>query len=103
MIGRIYVVNHYSLLHTKYISSGPHGFRIEDFLSKPMGADDRQGAATLEPRGMVGRIYVGDQLTALHTLLALGLMVSDFLRFFSYIALYKRMTQGAWPVWTPGP
>ena len=27
-----YVVDHYTLLHTKYISSGPHGFREEDFL-----------------------------------------------------------------------
>ena len=33
LIGRIYVVEHYTFLHTKYISSGPHGFREEDFLS----------------------------------------------------------------------
>ena len=32
MIGRIYVGDHYTLLHTKYISSGPHNFRGEDFL-----------------------------------------------------------------------
>ena len=31
LIGSIYVVDHYILLHTKYISSGPHGFR-EDFF-----------------------------------------------------------------------
>ena len=31
LIGRIYVRDHYTLLHTKYISSGPHGFR-EDFF-----------------------------------------------------------------------
>ena len=31
LIGRIYVVDDYTLLHTKYISSGPHGFREEDF------------------------------------------------------------------------
>ena len=41
LIGRIYVGDHHTLLHTKYISSGPHGFR-EDFLSfshyKSMGA-----------------------------------------------------------------
>ena len=30
-IGRIYVVDYYTLRHTKYISSGPHGFREEDF------------------------------------------------------------------------
>ena len=33
LIGRIYVVDHYTLLHTKYIISGPHGFREEDFVS----------------------------------------------------------------------
>ena len=63
LTGRIYVVDHYRPLHTKYISSGPHGFREEDFLSfsyyKPMGAND--------PRGMVGRIYEGDHLTSLNT------------------------------------
>ena len=32
LIGRIYVVDHYTLLHTKYIISGPHGFREEDFF-----------------------------------------------------------------------
>ena len=42
LIGRIYVGDHYTLLHTKYISCGPHGFGEEDFLSfsnyKAMGA-----------------------------------------------------------------
>ena len=32
LIGRIYVGDYYILLHTKYISSGPHDFREEDFL-----------------------------------------------------------------------
>ena len=32
LIGRIYVGDHYTLLHTKYISSGPHGFREENFF-----------------------------------------------------------------------
>ena len=32
LIGRIYVVDHYTLLHTEYISCGPHGFREEDFF-----------------------------------------------------------------------
>ena len=30
---RIYVGDHKTLLHTKYINLGPHGFREEDFLS----------------------------------------------------------------------
>ena len=48
-----------------------YGFRKEDFLSfshyKSMGANEHQGMANLDPRGMVGRIYVGDHLTLLHT------------------------------------
>ena len=32
LIGRIYVGNHSTLLHTKFISCGPHGFRDEDFF-----------------------------------------------------------------------
>ena len=55
-------MDHYTLLHIKYISSGPHGFRKEDFLSfshyKSMAANDRV-VADLDPRGMGGRIYVG--------------------------------------------
>ena len=36
---------------------------------------------------------------------ALGLMVSEkkiFLRFFPFISLWRPMTPGAWPTWTPG-
>ena len=71
LIGRTCVVDHYTLLHTKYISSGPHGFREEDLLSfshyKSMGANGPRVVANLDPRGMVGRIYVGNHLTSLHT------------------------------------
>ena len=31
-VGRIYKENHYTLLLTKYESSGPCGFGVEDFL-----------------------------------------------------------------------
>ena len=31
-VGRIYKEDHYTLLHTKYESSGPCGFGEEDFL-----------------------------------------------------------------------
>ena len=31
MVGRIYVGDHLTLLHTKYLNSGPYGFREEDF------------------------------------------------------------------------
>ena len=32
-----------------------------------MGANEPRGMANLDPSGMVGRIYVGDHLTLLHT------------------------------------
>ena len=72
LIGRIYVVHHHTLLLTIYISSGSHGFREKDFLSffshyKSMGADNTWGVASLNPRGLIGRIYVGDHETLLHT------------------------------------
>ena len=55
-------MDHYTLLHTIYISCGPHGFREEDFSSfshyKSMGANDPRGVANFDPRGIVGRIYV---------------------------------------------
>ena len=70
MVGRIYVGPHLMLLHTKYLSSGPYGFR-EDFLSffhyKSMGANELRGKANFDPRGMVGRIYVDGHFTLLHT------------------------------------
>ena len=31
MVGRIYVGDHLKLLYTKHLSSGPYGFRKEDF------------------------------------------------------------------------
>ena len=32
LIGRIYVVDHYTVLHTKYISSEPHGSRGDNYF-----------------------------------------------------------------------
>ena len=47
-----------------------YGFK-EDFLSFPhfmsMWANDTLGVANFDPRGMVVRIYVGDNQTLLHT------------------------------------
>ena len=34
---------------------------------KSMGANEPRGVANLDPRGIVGRIYVGDYITLLHT------------------------------------
>ena len=36
MVGRIYEGEHLTLLNTKYLRSGPHGFREEDFLLSPL-------------------------------------------------------------------
>ena len=61
--GSIYVGDHYTLLHTKYISSGPHDFR-EDFKSfsqlKYMETLDSQVRASLGPSSLLCRICVGN-------------------------------------------
>ena len=33
-----------------------------------MGDDDPRGMANLDPRGMIGRIYVGYHITLIHTI-----------------------------------
>ena len=78
------------MLHTKYLSSGPYGFREEDFLSishyKSVGANEPWDVANLDPRGVVGSIYVGDHLSFLHTEYLssgpYGFNEEDFLIFF---------------------
>ena len=61
---RIYKGDHYTLLLTKYESSGPCGFGEEDFFMfahcKSMGANDTRGGAIFDPRGMIGWIYKDD-------------------------------------------
>ena len=54
-VGLIYIVNHYALLHAKYESYWPHGFRFLKFfpiIRKLM--TDPQGMTKLDPRGTVG-------------------------------------------------
>ena len=63
-VGRIYKEDHYTLLHTKYGSLGPYGFREEELS---MGANDPRGGAIFDPRGMIRRIYVKLHITMLHT------------------------------------
>ena len=96
-VGRIYKEDHYSLLHTKYESSGPCGFG-DFFHCKSMGANDPRGRAIFDPSGMVGRIYKEDYYTLLQTKYkssgSCGLG-EDFLCF-SHGAPKAR------PVWTPG-
>ena len=71
-VGRIYKEDNYTLLHTKYENSGPCGFGEEDFFlcfshCKSMGANEPRGGAIFDPRGMIGRIYIEDHYTLLHT------------------------------------
>ena len=71
-VGRIYKEDHYKLLHTKYGSSGPYGFREEDFFLCFPNCNlwelmTPPGGAIFDPRGMVGRIYKVDHYTLLHT------------------------------------
>ena len=58
MVGRIYKEGHYTLLHTKYESSGPCDFREEDFFI--FSQRRPRGGARMDPRGTVGSIYEED-------------------------------------------
>ena len=62
-VGIIYNRDYQTLLHTKYRSSGPCGFR-EVFLvlphCKPMETIDLRVVAKFDPSGMAGTIYVED-------------------------------------------
>ena len=72
MVGRIYKEDHYTLLLTKYESSGPCGFGEEDFfyvfpIVSLWELMTPRGGAIFDPRGMVGRIYKKDHYILLHT------------------------------------
>ena len=60
--GTIYDGDYQTLLHTKYRSYGPCGFREDDFFRfsycKSMDTIDPRGIAKLDRRGMTGKIYV---------------------------------------------
>ena len=96
-VGRIYKEDHYTLLHTKYESSGHYGFGEEDFLKffpwrhrggarmdpraqlagfikrntiycyKQWPPPPPQGGACMNPRGTVGRIYKEEHYILLQT------------------------------------
>ena len=66
---------------------------------KSMGANDPRGRAIFDPRGMIGRIYIEDHYTLLHTKYEsfgpCGFGEEDFFNVFPN-------DPGAGPVWTPG-
>ena len=63
LISWIYVGDRLTLQHIKYISRGPHGFRKKDFKAFPIMTMERlvtRGGTSFDPRGLIGRIFVGD-------------------------------------------
>ena len=64
MVSRIYKEDHYTLLHTKYESSGPCGFGEDLFYIFPMTPP---GGACIDPRDTVGRVYKENHYALLHT------------------------------------
>ena len=62
---KIYKGDYLTLLHTKHKGSAPFGIRDEDFflifICNSMG-----DVANLDPRGIIGRIYVGYHLALIY-------------------------------------
>ena len=58
MLGKIYNADYQTLLHTKYRSSGPCGFRdvFSSCHCKSMETINPWGMAKFDPRGMAGTI-----------------------------------------------
>ena len=104
IVGRIYVGDHQTSLHTCFVSYAPHSFREEDFLMffsyialyKHMTP---WGEASLEPSGLVSKIYVGDHLRLLYTkYISCGPQAfreEDFFKVFSIISLWELI----WLIW----
>ena len=65
---------------------------------KSMGANDPRCGAIFDPRGMIGRIYIENHYTLLHTKYESFGPGGFGRRFF----LFFLMTPGAGPVWIPG-
>ena len=66
-VGRMYKEDHYTLLHTKSQNMKALGLVVSEkkiFVCfshcKSMGANDPPGGAILDPKGMIGRIYIED-------------------------------------------
>ena len=78
------------MLHTKYVSY------IYIYILP--------GAWPVEPRGLIGRIYVGTiKLYHILNISAVGFMVSEknIFKVLTIISLWELMTPGSWQVWPP--
>ena len=77
-VGSIYKGEYYTLVHTTYESSGPYGFREEDFLCF---SHDAPGAGPVWTPGLAGFIAGFIKRTTIHcytqNMKALGLVVSE--------------------------
>ena len=77
-LGRIYKEDHYTLLHTKYESSGPCGFGEEDFLCFTHDPPPPGAGPVLTPGALLAGFI---KRTTIHcytqNMKALGLVVSE--------------------------
>ena len=73
---------------------------------KSMGANDPRSETIFDPRGMIGRIYIEDHYTLLHTKYESfgprGFGEEDFFYVFPIVSLWELMTPGAGPFLSPG-
>ena len=83
-VGRIYIEDHYTLLHKKYESSGPCGFGEEDFFL--CFSHDAPGAGPVWTPGARLAGYI--KRTTIHcytqNMTAVGLVVSEKKIFYVY-------------------
>ena len=70
--------------------------------SKYMGANDSQGKAIFDSRGMIGRIYIGYHETLLHAKYSLALVALDEKTFYHSKPVADIDTHRAWSIWTTG-
>ena len=103
MVGRIYKEDYYTLLLTKYESSGPCGFGEEDFFlcfphCKSIGANDPPVGPFLTPGAwLAGFIKRTTICCYLQNMKALGLVVSE-----KIFLSFSHDAPGVGPVWTTG-
>ena len=82
-VSRIYIEDHYTLLHTKYESSGPCGFREEDLLCFSHDAP-RAGPLWTPGARLAGFIKRTIIHCYIQNMKALGLVISEKKIFFVF-------------------
>ena len=68
---------------------------------KPMETLDPRGGASLDPRGLIGKIYVGDVIRYLTKYISCGPYGFRGEDFSTILSLWKLLFPGVGPVWTP--